>query len=215
MIFNDRIHAAKLLAKLLEDYISKNKLRNVIILAIPRGGLQIGLVLAKQLEIELSIVITKKLSHPGNEELAIGAVGPNNTLVIDSSLISVYNVPERYINQKTKELNLVIKEKYKRYTGKSMPSGLKGKAVIIVDDGIATGHTMLAAVRSVKSLGAKKVIVSSPVCSLEAKYLLSKEAELVCYDYPEFFYAIGQFYKEFPQLTDDEAILLLKGVKMR
>ncbi len=206
MIFENRKSAAKLLARMLKDSV---KVKDMFVLAIPRGGLEIGEEVAKYLNAKLSIIVSKKIPHPFNPELVIGALGPEKTIALSKNFILEPAISKEYLESKIMELGLIIRERYRRYTGSEKLPSVKGQAVIVVDDGIATGQTMLAAVRYLRKAGAKRVIASAPVCSLNAKDMLSREAEVICLDYPEVFYAIGQFYREFPQLSDEDAIRIL------
>ncbi len=211
VLFTDRFAAAKRLAKALQKY--KND-HSAIILAVPRGALQIGRVLVDELGLLLDIFIAKKISMLGNEELAIGAVAQGGVVELDKGLITMYNVPEDYLKKETARLNHIVQEKYTRYTGKTKPPSLKGKTVILCDDGIATGHTLVAAVKAIRKQQPKKIIVAVPVASREGFALVQSVAdEVLALEIPESFFAIGQFYEFFPQVEDEEAIALLKGKK--
>jgi len=134
MIFKDRFTAGKLLAKELKKY--KNK-KDAIVLAIPRGGLQIGCSIAKELNLNLDIILTKKIGYPGNPEYAIGAVS------LTSEIVEEQGISKDYIQNEIKNIRKSLKERYKKYLGKSKPQNLKNKIVILTDDGIATGKPML------------------------------------------------------------------------
>src|SRR3990167_5853305 len=205
MLFKNRIQAGKQLAEKLSAY--KNK-KDVIILGIPRGGVEVAFSVAKALKAPLSVVVTKKIGHPFNPELAIGAVSPDNYIIDED-----YRDKEGYAKKAIKELNAEIKKRYKKYAQGKLPQ-LKNKIVIVVDDGLATGHTMLAAIKYVKSKSPKKVIVAIPVAaqdSYEKVKLLADEA--ICLHVPVFFYAVGSFYREFEQLSDEAVISYLEESK--
>src|SRR3989338_8968047 len=196
MLFRNRIQAGKQLAKKLSTYRNK---KDVIILGIPRGGVEVAFAVAKSLHAELSIVVTKKIGHPFNPELAIGAVSPDNYILDED-----YKDREGYAKKAIKELNAEIKKRYKLYTEGKLPQ-LKNKIAIVVDDGLATGHTMLAAIKYIKSKSPKKVIVAVPVAahdSYEKVKLLADK--IICLQVPIFFSAVGSFYQEFEQLEDKE-----------
>lgn len=196
MLFKNRIQAGNQLAKKLFAY--KNK-RDVVILGIPRGGVEVAFAVAKSLHVQLSIVVTKKIGHPFNPELAIGAVSPDNYITDED-----YKDKEGYAKKAIKQLNAEIITRYKKYTKGKLPQ-LENKIVIIVDDGLATGYTMLAAIKYVKSKNPKKVIVAVPVAaqdSYEKVKLLADE--VVCLNVPIFFSAVGSFYQQFEQLEDEE-----------
>jgi predicted phosphoribosyltransferase len=207
MLFKDRFDAGKRLAKELVRY--KNK-KEAIILAIPRGGLEIGNVLAKELGIALDIIIVKKIPFPGNEEYAIGAVGINENIV-NEDVVRSENIPKSYVDSQIKELTEAIKERYDKYRGKRPLPGLKGKIVILTDDGIATGYTMLAAVDIIRKQKPAEIILAVPVAPAESLNKFRGKADrIICLETPEMFFAIGQFYENFTQVEDEDAIRLLK-----
>src|SRR3989338_6527335 len=209
MLFKNRFDAAEKLAKKLIHY--KNS-KDAVILAIPRGALEIGNVLAKRLNLQLDIILTKKIPHPYSEEYAIGAVSLKN-YVVDETAVNTENVSEDYIKKHVKEIRKNLKEKYKKYIGEE-PINLKGKIVIIIDDGIATGNTIKLAIDMARKEKAKKVVVAIPVAPSENIIQLKELAdEVVCLETPFPFFAIGQFYETFTQVDDDEAIRLLKEVR--
>jgi len=205
-MFIDRFDAGKRLAKALERYKGK---KDAIILAIPRGALQIGQVLHDELKLPLDIIITKKISHPMQEEYAIGAIGPGGIRIINDE--AAREVPREYLDNKIREISASIEEKYKRYRGNEPVPVLKGKIVILVDDGIATGSTMIAAIRIVRRQRPKSIIVAVPVAPADSLVYVKAEAdEVICLETPSIFYAIGQFYDDFVQVEDEEAIMILK-----
>jgi len=204
MIFKDRFDAAERLAEKLQKYKGS---KDGIILAIPRGALQTGYVLAKRLQLPLDIILTKKIGHPDNSELAIGAVSLTSE-IIDPDF---RDVSREYIKKEVKEIRQNLRERSQQYRGTKFFSDLKDKIVILVDDGIATGHTMSAAIDLVKEEKLKKIIVAIPVGPWERIEMLKKRAdEVICLSVPENFTAIGQFYRDFPQVDDEEAIGLLR-----
>ncbi len=203
-MFPDRFAAAKEMAKKLQKY--KND-KNAIVLAIPRGGLQTGYVLAKELNLKLDIVLTKKIGYPGNEEYAIGSVSLNGKFVNEEHR----DLPSDYIEREVKRIRKILRKRYKKYLGNRKPAQLKNKTVILTDDGVATGSTLLAAVDLVRQEEPKKIVVAVPVGPTETIERIKRKAdEVVCLLTPDPFYAIGQFYQEFPQVEDGEAIRLLK-----
>ena len=208
MAFKDRHEAGKLLAKELKKY--KNN-KDAIILAIPRGGLEIGYELARELSLPLDILITKKIGFPGNLEYAIGAAGPKKEYILNEDVILQSNISESYIKAEVEKLSSEIEEKYKRYKGKKKLSDLKDKIVIVADDGIATGYTMMLSLRIIKKMKARKIIAAIPVGPPEGVDKLREVAdEVVCLSSPELFFAISQFYERFEQVSDEQAIKYLK-----
>ena len=205
MLFKNRIQAGKQLAEKLSAY--KNK-KDVIILGIPRAGVEVAFSVAKALKAPLSVVVTKKIGHPFNPELAIGAVSPDNYIIDED-----YRDKEGYAKKAIKELNAEIKNRYKLYTEGKLPQ-LKNKIAVVVDDGLATGHTMLAAIKYVKSKNPKKVIAAVPVAAQDSYEKVKSIAdEVICLHVPIFFNAVGSFYQEFEQLDDEEVISYLKESK--
>ncbi|MFH0867981.1 MAG: phosphoribosyltransferase family protein [Candidatus Woesearchaeota archaeon] len=207
MIFKDRHEAGQQLAKELSKY--KNK-KDVIVLGIPRGGVEVAFNIAKTLKVPLSIIVTKKISHPHESEFAIGAVSPGN-YIIDENYAG--EADEDYIEDTINEMNAEIKRLYKEYTRGKLPQ-LKNKIAIIVDDGLATGYTMLAAIKYIKSKNPKKVIAAIPV-SAQDSYEKVKAIvdEVVCLQVPIFFSAVGSFYQDFTQLEDEEVKYYLGEAK--
>lgn len=191
MYFIDRYDAAMQLAPHLEKY----KNQEGVILAVPRGGVPIGYYLAKHLDFPLDLLMTKKLGHPANEEFAIGAVG-----IEDSIIEETFMMPEEYIEEETKRIRKELIERYKKFMGDSEPVNIRNKIVIVVDDGIATGRTILATLKMLRSKHPKKLVVAVPVASIEAVERIKKEVDnFICLYTPELFFGVGGFYEDFSQ----------------
>ncbi|MBS3175727.1 phosphoribosyltransferase [Candidatus Woesearchaeota archaeon] len=202
-MFKDRFEAGKLLAGKLKEYAGK---KNVLVLAIPRGGLQIGYEVAKRLHVPLDVVITKKIGYPGNEEYAIGAVGPDGEAYLTEEVVS-----HEYIEEQKKELLKKIRERYRKYRGTEKLPDLKNKILILVDDGLATGSTMMAAVQYALRQKPAFIVLAVPVTPPAAvEKFRNKVDKIICLETPEIFFAVGEFYENFPQVEDEEAIRLLK-----
>lgn len=185
---------------------------NVVVLAIPRGGVVVGVEIAKSLSCPLDITVTKKIGAPGNPELAIGAVGRGGVRVIDESLVRKVGADKEYIDQEIEKLEIEILEKEKRLRGKRKALKIKGKTVILTDDGIATGATAEAAIKVIQHQEPKKLIVAMPVAPSESvKKLKPLVDEFICLSTPALFWAVGQFYQEFEQVTDEEVIKILRN----
>jgi putative phosphoribosyl transferase len=205
--FYDRLDAGKRLAQNLKA--SSNKYN--IVLAIPRGGVVVGYEIARELDLPLDVIIPHKLGAPDNPELAIGAIAEDGTAILDRSLISYIGVTQQYIKEESERQKQEIQRRLKLYRQNAPPPNLKGQNVILVDDGIATGSTMKAALASVKNRGAASVTVAVPVGPPSTIEELQKQANYVVALYtPELFQAIGQFYRDFNQTSDQEVIQLLK-----
>ena len=208
--FTDRVDAGKRLASALKDFSGKHG----IVLAIPRGGVVVGFEIAKALSLPLDIIIPRKIGAPENPELAIGAVAEDGTAILDNQLIKYLGVGNEYIEIETKRQKHEIGRRLKLYRQDSSYPTLKGLDVIVVDDGIATGSTMKAALASVKNRGASSVTVAVPVGPPSTIEELGKIADrVICLYMPEYFQAIGEFYSDFSQTSDEEVIMLLKESK--
>ena len=207
MHFKDRHEAGIKLAEQLKKY--KNN-KGVIVLAIPRGGVEIGYEIAKFLNAKLDIIVTKKIGLPDDEEFAIGSIGPDKEVMLNEETIRIYDVHEDYIKEKTKKIGKEIERRYKAYRGKYELPSLKNKIVILADDGIATGFTTKAAISYINSQKPKKIILAVPVAPANFANQIKKEVEFVCLHSTNLFFSISQFYDYFPQLTDEEVKKYLK-----
>ena len=205
-LLKNRVEAGKQLAQAL-----KTASENAIVLAVPRGGVIVGYEVAKALGIPLDVIVTKKIGAPDNPELAIGAVAEDGTFILDEDLARRLFVPEEYISEEVERMRQEIQRRLVRYRGNVPYPSLKNREVIVVDDGVATGSTLKAALRLVRSKGAKTVTVAVPVGPSNTIKELEKLADrVVCLLTPEPFYAIGQFYVDFAQTSDEEVTSLLK-----
>jgi predicted phosphoribosyltransferase len=210
--FTDRVEAGKRLASAMRDVAGKNG----IVLAIPRGGVVVGYEIAKALSLPLDVIIPRKIGAPDNPELAIGAMTEDGTIILDDNLITYIGVQRDYIKAESERQKHEIERRLKLYRQNEPYPSLKGLDVVIVDDGIATGSTMKAALASVKNRGASTVTVAVPVGPPSTIKELKKQADrVVCLYAPEYFQAIGQFYTDFNQTTDEEVIQLLKQSKQK
>lgn len=205
MLFRDRQEAGQKLARILEDF----KDQDAIVLALPRGGVVVGAEIAKALNLPLDIVVTRKIGTPGSEELAIGAIDVDGDSVWDDEAIK--NINKEWLAKEIEKEKQEAQRRMSLYRGQRGALDLKNKIVIFVDDGIATGLTMKAAVRYARKFNPQKIIIASPVASPELVGELRKETDEVrILDMPEFFWAIGQFYENFPQVEDGEVIEIIK-----
>lgn len=208
--FSDRKDAGKQLASALTDFSFKEGM----VVAIPRGGVVVGYEIASALNFKLDVIVPRKIGAPDNPELAIGAVTEDGTMILDDSLIMYLGVSNDYIYQESERQKQEIRRRQNFYRqGVSEPE-IKDKNVIVVDDGIATGYTMKAALASVRNRGAATLTVAIPVGPPSTIKELKHQADnIVCLYTPEYFQAIGQFYSDFSQTTDEEVIELLKKQK--
>jgi len=207
-MFANREEAGMLLSKKLVRFKGKN----VIVLAIPRGGVPVAYNIAKELDAKLDLIIPRKLPIPYDPEAGFGAV-INNTVVLNKKLLAVLDLTHKEIKKIIKDVQKEVKRRIKKYRGKKPFPNLKGKTVIIVDDGLASGYTMLAAIKYIKKK-AKKVVVAVPVASLSAAMEVKPKAdEFICLILSsEPVFAVASFYEDFPDLTDEEVISYLKEI---
>lgn len=205
--YKDRKEAGKLLAKLLMQYKEE---KNTIIFALPRGGVPIAFEISQALNIQMDIFIVRKLGVPWQEELAMGAIAGNEICIFNNEVINGIQIEESeiqaVINKEKKEL---ARRNQLYRAGRSLPD-LTNQHVILVDDGIATGASMQAAILALKKMQAKKITLAIPVAPLSTIYQLEKLVdEVVCPQKPEPFYSVGTWYENFPQVTDKEVLELI------
>ena len=210
MIFKDRVDAAQKLAKKLE-WIKKE---DPIILAIPRGGVVTGDVIAKILGLSLDIIVSRKIGAPYNPELAIGAVAHDGSFFPNSELINTLGIPKNYLDEKIAEQMEEIKHRLVKFRGRT-DYDLKNKTVVLVDDGIATGATVFVALEWIKKQSPKRVIVAIPIGPRDTIERLLKMAEVVVLDAPEVFGAVGEFYQSFDQVEDYQVAEIMSGYGFR
>lgn len=204
-MFRDRLEAGFLLAEELQNY--KNE--PAVVLAVPRGGVPVAYAVALQLGLPVEIILTKKIGHPTNKEYAIGAASLTDHFVIPHD-----NVSEAYIQEELKNIRTRLAEMQTRFMGDKEPENLSGKTVIIIDDGIATGNTMLGTIRLLRKKNPGKIVIAVPVASENAVNKLSKEADDVVAVYiPHSFSGVGAFYEDFEQVSDIEVKFYLDKLR--
>jgi predicted phosphoribosyltransferase len=180
-----------------------------VVVAIPRGGVVTGAVLARALRLPLDVILTKKIGHPLEPEYAIGVVNLAHE-VLNQEVIERDKIKPEYIRGEIARIRDLLRRRQADYYGGRQPIPLMGKTALIVDDGVATGNTMLAAIRLARDEGAKKVVIGVPVAPGDTLARLREQAdEVFCVLVPQSFFAIGQFYDSFEQVGDAEAIRLL------
>ncbi|MGZ8511184.1 MAG: phosphoribosyltransferase [Chitinophagaceae bacterium] len=204
-MFRDRIDAGMLLAAKLARY--KND--PGVVLAVPRGGVPVAYVVARELGFPIEVILTKKIGHPMNKEYAIGAAS-----LTDYFILPHENVTEEYIEQELERVRSRLKEMYTRFMGDEEPQELEGKTVIIIDDGIATGNTIMGTVNVLRKSNPGKIVIGVPVASKTAIKKLSKEVDdVVAVVVPDEFYGVGAFYEDFEQVSDEEVIFYLDKLR--
>jgi putative phosphoribosyl transferase len=208
-VFQDRVEAGRRLAEALAHL----RHEDAAVLAIPRGGVEVGAEVARGWGWPLDTVIPRKVRAPGNEELGLGALAPG-VRVLDERMVGALRVSPEYIEREIALEEEEIRRRSDTYLAGRSPVDLRGKVAVIVDDGVATGGTATAAVRWARAQGAVRVVLAVPVAPAEAIANLAKEAdEVICLATPEPFYAVGQWYVSFPQTSDDEVVRLLEEAR--
>jgi putative phosphoribosyl transferase len=206
-MFRDRLEAGEKLAAALEKYRGR---RDAVVLAVPRGGLPVGAVVAQALGLPLDVMLTKKIGHPQNPELAVGAVALSGEVI--GPLARQYAVPESYLLERIEAVRAELRRRRARYAGDSEPVAVEGKTVLLVDDGAATGMTLRVAAAALKNAGAARVVIAVPVAPEEAVAVLRPRAdEVVCLECPDDFRAVGQYYADFTEVDDEQAAGLLRS----
>lgn len=206
MIFQNREEAAEKLAKKLSNF---KKAEDTLVVALPRGGVPIGVIVAKMLHLPFDIFFVKKIPSPFNKEAGIGAVSENGYEFLNTQIVSMLQISKNYLERTKKEILEKIVQKRSLY---QMPRlTVRSKRVIVVDDGIATGSSMYLASKALKEEGAKEVIIAVPVAPADVVNELKENGQKVIVLYtPENFMAVGQFYKDFHQLSDEEVVQWLQ-----
>jgi putative phosphoribosyl transferase len=203
----NRAQAGKLLAQALASYAGKP---DAIVLALPRGGVPVGFAVASELGLDLDILLVRKLGLPGHEEYAMGAIGAGGIRVLQEDVVRMHRVPPQAIEEVSRRELQEIERRDRQYRGGRPPLQLGGKVAILVDDGLATGSTMRAAVRIARKLGATRVVAAVPVGAPDTCAILSAEVdEMICLQRPMVFRAVSQWYREFDQTSDEEVQDLL------
>lgn len=205
-MYNEILKNRKEAGLLLSEKLKKYQDSDSIILAVPRGGVPVGFEIAQKLHLPLDIILSKKIPHPLNKEFAIGAISLDS-IIVDENL----NIPNHYIKDEIDRLRKLLKVNYERYMGKRKPLDIVGKNVIVVDDGIATGNTLLASIEMLRKKNPKKIIVAVPVIPYDRVNTFEQKAdEFIYLIASKYFQAVGQFYEQFDQVDDEVVISLLR-----
>jgi len=200
-MFRNREEAGILLASKLKRFANQEG----IVLAVPRGGIPVAFMVAKELGLPLDLILTKKIGHPQNKEYAIGAVSLNDHFVFPHKGVS-----EEYIQDEIRKIRLRLKEMESLFVGKKKQESLKGRTVIIIDDGIATGNTLMGTVQMLRRAKPAYIVVAVPVASMSAMKKLSEEAdEVIACVIPWDFHGVGAYYEDFHQVSDEEVLYFL------
>ena len=200
--FRDRTQAGQLLATKLTAYANRP---DVLVLALPRGGVPVAFEVARALHAPLDVIIVRKLGVPGAEELAMGAIASGGVRVLNDDVVQVLAIPEEVINTVAARAQHEVERRARLYRGERPASDVRGRSVILVDDGMATGATMRAAVAAVRQQQPARIVIAVPAAASATCEECAAEAdEVVCVSRPEVFFAVGFWYERFSQTTDEE-----------
>lgn len=210
-IFRNRREAGRQLTEALTHYRDRDDL---LVLALPRGGVPVAYEVASALNAELDVLVVRKLGLPYEPELAMGAITSGGITVLNEDMTRLLGISPAEIENVIRRERLELERRERDYRGDREPLRVAGRAVIVVDDGVATGASMLAAVKALRSLKAAHIVVAVPTASDEALRELRVYAdECVCLSTPPFFYAVGRWYQDFSQVSDEEVHALLSGAQ--
>jgi predicted phosphoribosyltransferase len=208
MLFRDRSEAGRWLAERLQAYAGRP---DAIVLALPRGGVPVAFELARSLHLPLDVFLVRKLGLPGQEELAMGAIASGGVRVLNDDVVGALSVPASVIDDVARREEQELRRREQLYRGSRPAPDVKGRVAILVDDGLATGSTMRAAVRAVRQMQPARIVVAVPVAAQSTRDDLAEEVdEIVCSVPPEPFLAVGRWYQDFSQTTDEEVHDLLE-----
>lgn len=206
MQFRDREEAGRLLAERLREYVRETP----IVLALPRGGVAVGYEIARALDAPLNVMIVRKLGVPWHPELGMGALAESGALYLNQEVLGSVDLNAEEIGKVIAEETRELERRVQRYRGGQPLQDVRGRTVILVDDGLATGSTARAAVRALRGFGARRIILAVPVAASETAEALRTEVDvLVCGEEPSDLWAIGNWYEDFHQMSDEEVLVLL------
>ena len=207
MIFTNRTEAGRSLAWRLNKYVDRD---DVVVLGIPRGGVPVAFEVAQALHAPLDVFLLRKLGVPGHEELAFGAIASGGVRVLERETLRALMIPPGDVEAITERERQELKRREIAYRGDRPPLSVEGKTVILVDDGIATGASLLAGIHALRELRPARIVIAVPVApAASVKRLAYEVDEVVCVATPEPFRAVGQFYDDFSQVTDEQVMQLL------
>lgn len=208
MYFQDRTEAGRFLARNLQNYRDRS---DVLVLALPRGGVPVAYEVARELNVPLDVFIVRKLGVPGHEELAMGAIAPGGVRILNEDVIRELAIPDYMLDAVTNRERNELERREELFRGEKPPPGIADRVVIIVDDGLATGSSMKAAVAAIRQQHPARVIVAVPTAPAQTCAELEAMAdEVVCPLTPQPFYAVGGSYVDFSQTTDEEVRDLIR-----
>lgn len=201
MVFRDRIDAGRTLA----DALAQTDIRKPVVFGIPRGGVIVGLEVARRIGGLLDVIVPAKIRAPGQPELGLGAVAPDGSLYLDDQTMEMVKVSDEYLEKEIAERRAEIERRTAAYRGDREPPDVSGRSAVLVDDGIATGGTAIAAARALRNMNPGEVVLAVPVAPRSSLGKLDPEVDrIVCLQTPEPFVAVGAWYEDFSQVTDKQ-----------
>jgi putative phosphoribosyl transferase len=210
-LYKNRLDAGKKLAKHLSKFVHRE---NLVILALPRGGVPVAYEVARKFNVPMDVYVVRKIGIPGQEESAIGAIASGGVRIINESLAQQAGLSEKNIAAAAAQAQVELKRREGLYRGNRLSMDLKGRRVLVVDDGMATGSTMQAVVMALRGLKVSEIIVAVPVASEDAQAEIGQLVDrLICLEIPGYFAAVGQWYDDYSQTTDQEVIKYMERVK--
>ncbi len=208
--FKDREDAGRKLAERLSRY----KDEYPVVFALPRGGVPVGYEISRALGVPLEVFVARKLGAPGQPEFGIGAVAPGGVRILNEEVVRRLGIPDDYVERITEQETAELERRLRHFRGERPQPEVRGRTAILIDDGLATGVTARAAVRALRLLEPRRLVLAAPVCAAQTAELLGPEVdELLCLEAPPDLGAIGFWYKDFSQTTDEEVIELLERAR--
>lgn len=207
-LFRDRSDAGRILAGMLDEYAYRP---DVVVLALPRGGVPVGFEIARALNVPLDVMVVRKLGVPGHQELAMGAIASGRVRVLNEDVVRMLGISNQIVNEATEREQRELIRREQAYRGDRPPVEVQGRTVILVDDGLATGSTMRAAVAALRQRGPARILIAVPAAAPDTCAELRSEVDdIICAMTPEPFYSVGMWYEDFSQTTDEEVRDLLE-----
>ncbi|WP_138419184.1 phosphoribosyltransferase [Sinomonas gamaensis] len=210
-VFENRTEAGQLLARELEDRLRRAASTDLVVLGLPRGGVPVAFEVAAALDAPLDVLVVRKLGVPAEPELAMGAIGEHDAMVLDDGIVERLRVSESEVRRVETAEREVLERRVAQLRAVRPPEPLAGRTAIVVDDGVATGSTARLACRMARELGAARVVLAVPVAPADTLDTFTDADEVVCLASPHFFLAVGRYYRDFSATKDDDVVRLLEA----